>query len=482
MIVTSFNLGGLNLYTNPLIHSFQNVALQEDGQIIRAVNVDSFPYGAKIKRPGYGTYVAGSAPNAGSATDLFSWTMDNGTQLYTYLNAGGTLYYSTQGTGAWTVCGNGTLTAGSHVGYSVLNNTLVISQNGGTTRHSTTGTSFSDTSGAPKGGYIEQYTNKIYIAGTGNVVSASVTGDPTNWATTGTSDGFTVTVPGAGLPNRLFKLNNRLMISKNYRQLFRWDGFTLTDMASSLGLSSPYSYGSVEDTGFWINQLGVMTSSGDQPTMISNSIQRFFYNPIGSAIAGTSFGSAIGVVHFYDYFVAVGSMTDDFTNETVPNAIIKYNFQKNEFLNYSFANFPQSIHSYKDASGSLQMIFGDSTGQTYQYGGTFTSDNGQPIESVLEVMYNFNMPHVKKEWRTFYGFFNPGCEGQIMGAISDTFIKEEKEWFDMGDIVEGVVEYRFQGPLPTRGRFLYIKIIESSRNARFNYYGAAIDASPVPTQ
>lgn len=469
--IVAFNLGGINLYTNPLIPSFERRALQQDGQIIRAVNVDSFPYGAKVKRPGYTTYLG--TPDSGSVYSLFSWLKNDGATLYTYRASGGTLYYSTQGTGAWTVCGNGTVTSGSQVGYSVLNNTLVISQNGGTTRTSTTGTSFTDAT-APAGGYLEQYQNKIFLGGTSSVVSASVTGDPTNWATTGTSDGYTVTVPGYGVPNRLFKLSNRLQISMNSQAMYYWDGLNLVDRATNLGLSSPFSYGSVEDHGFWINRLGVMTSSGDQPEMISNTIQRFFYNDNGSAIQGTSFNSAPGVVHRYDYLVSAGSMTDDFTNETVNNGIIKYNFQKNEFLNYTFNDFPTAWHSYRDASGNQQLIFGNSSGQCFTYGNTSLNDNGQPIESIIELMFNFNVPHYKKDWKWMTLYFNPGCEAQILFASSDTFIKEEKVWYPVGDAVEGRVFYRFQPPV--RSSLLFIKIVESSRNAKFSFYGMAIGA------
>ena len=476
MQITNFQSGGLDLYTNPLIHTFDQQVLQQDGQLIRAVNVDSVPYGAKYKRPGYVTYLG--APDAGSVYSLFSWMMDSGTQLYTYRASGGTLYYSTQGTGAWTICGNGTITAGSQVGYSALNSTLVISQNGGTTRTSTSGTSFTDAT-APAGGYLEQYHNKVYIAGTSNVVSASVTGDPTNWQTTGTSDGLTITIPGMGYPSKLFKLADRLLISKNTsRNLYRWDGYNLYDMASNMGPSSPFSYGSMEDNGFWINQLGVFTSGGDQPQLISNPIRRYFYNEIGSAIQGTAFQSAVGGVARYDYYAAVGTMTDDFTYETVPNAIIKYNFQKNEFLTYSFNDFPTAMHSYIDTSGSQQFIFGNSSGQCFNYGGIALNDNGAPIESIMEFVYHCNAPHIQKEWRNFWGFFNPGCQAQIMYATGDTFIKEDKKWIPMGDAKSGIVYYKFQVP---RSRLLYIKIVESSRNARFNYYGCSIDVDLVPT-
>lgn len=465
-------LGGLNLYTNPLMD------LSTDGQIIRAVNVDSSPYGAKNKRNGYGTLAAGSVSSR--IDDLFSWTPDGGTSPWVYANAGGTLLYSKNGTGAWAVCSNGTLTSGSHVGYSVLNNTLIISQAGGTTRDTSTGTSFNDTALAPAGAYLEQYQNRIYITGTSSDLFYSVTNNGTNWSTTGTSDSSSIRIPGAGLPNKLFKLADRLFIPKQSRNMFRWDGYSLVDTSSNMGPSSPYSYGSVEDNGFWINEKGIFTSNGDQPQLISNPIYRFFNNSNGSQIQGTALGSAPATVFYYDYLCAVGSMTDDFTNETVPNAIIKYNFQKNEWLNWSFNDMPTSMHSYRDELGNPQMIFGNASGQVFQMQGTATSDNGQPIESIFEMMFDYGNPMLQKEWRILWGFFNPGCGATIQVATSDTYIKENKRWRTIGPAKEGVVFYRFnQGE---RARFLYVKITDSSRDPAYEAYGIGLDASIVPSQ
>lgn len=462
------NISGLNLYTNPLMNP------QQDGQILRAVNVDSSPYGAKNKRSGYGTFQAGNLTSR--IVDLFSWTPDGSNVPYVYANAGGSLLYSQGGTTPWAICGNGTI-SGSHMGFSVLNNTLIISQAGGTTRHTTSGTFFADTPGAPAGPYLEQYQQRIYITGTDSFANYSVSRDPTNWSSTGTSDSSNIYIPGAGLPNKMFKLADRLYFSKESRNMFRWDGYSLVDMSTNLGISSPYSYGSVESNGFWINEKGVFTSAGDAPQLISNPIYRFFNNNTGSQIA--SFGSAPATVHYYDYLCAVGSMTDDLTNETVPNGIIKYNFQKNEFLNWSFANFPTALYSYRDSSLIPQLIFGDASGNIFQYQGTANSDAGQPIEAIIEMMFDFGDPLTQKDWRVLWGFFNPGASAQIAIAVSDTYTKEDKNWQILGDAQEGEVVYRI--PSNTRGRFLYVKIMESSRTAPFTLYGIGLDATLVPT-
>lgn len=465
------NIPGLNLYTNPLMD------LATDGQVLRAVNVDSTPFGAKNKRNGYTSFLG--TPDNGTVLDLFSWRPDGGTAPYIYRNSGSLLYASAQGTGAWTICGNGTITPGSHIGRDVLNNTLTISQGGGTTRYTTDGINFTDTPIAPAGPFVEQFQNRIYITGTSDTLFYSTTNDPTNWNIAGTSDSSSFTIPGAGLPNKLFKLADRLHISKEARNIFRWDGFALVDTCTNLGLSSPYSYGSVESNGFWINEKGVFTSNGLQPQLISNPIFRFFNNTTGSQIAGTSFSKAPATVHYYDYLCAVGSMTDDLTNETVSNAIIKYNFQKNEFLNWSFADFPTSLHSYRDMNGIPQLIFGNASGQVFQMG-TQTSDNGQPIESVIELMFDFGNPLLEKEWRILWGLFNPGCGAQVSVATSNTFIKENKKWQVIGPAREGVIYHRFQQG--ERGRFLYVKITDSSRDPAYQLYGVGLDATLVQSQ
>jgi hypothetical protein len=172
-------------------------------------------------------------------------------------------------------------------------------------------------------------------------------------------------------------------------------------------------------------------------------------------------------------------MTDDFTNETVPNGIVKYNFQKNEFLNWSFADFPTSMHSYRDINGIPQMIFGNATGQVFQMG-TYTSDNGKPIESVLELMFDYGNPLQQKEWKILLGFFNPGCGAQIEVATSETYIKENKKWSVIGPAKEGVVYHRFRNG--ERARFLYVKITESSRSPAYQCYGIGLQADLVPLQ
>src|SRR5258706_16404146 len=86
-----FNIGGVQTYTNPL---------PQDGQLIHAVNVVSFPYGAKTKRSGYSTFL-GTADGS-QVNSLIDYHQQDGTTFNLMRASGSSLYSSQQGTGAWT--------------------------------------------------------------------------------------------------------------------------------------------------------------------------------------------------------------------------------------------------------------------------------------------------------------------------------------------------------------------------------------------
>lgn len=474
--VSNFNVGGLNLYTNPMYHGYVQQAMQTDGELIRCVNMDSTPLGAKMKRPGYVPFL-GTTTNAGSpVTSLFSWVQDNGSQAYLYCFAGSTLSYydATAGTGTdWILCGNGTFT-GTRVGYTVLNNTLIIGDGIGSTRHTTSGTSFTNTTLAPASQFFEQYQNRVFV-GTGNTLFYSTTGDPTNWNTSGTSDSSSLTIPGGGYLTKLYKLGDRLHITKNRGNVFRWDGFSLVDISTTLGMTSPYSYGSIEDSGLYLGRNGIYMADIGGPQIISNPVGRYLINENNTGIASPQFGTAPGVTYKYDYLVAVGSTRDDLTDEPLNNAILKYHILKNEWLTYQFNDNPTALHSYIDASGSQSLYFGNSSGQVFKYGGTALADNATAVPAVMDMVFNYNAPWFEKDWRWFWGFFNPGCEAQVQVALVDTFNRANKKWIDLGDAKTGIVQYRF--PTGSRSRLLFVRIKESSKGARFTYYGCALAAT-----
>lgn len=465
-----YQVGSLNLKVSPMLH--------KEGDLIRSVNVDSFPYGAKRKRCGYGTYLG--TPDTSEVKNLFSWQKENGTQFWNYRFSGSKLYYSTQGTGAWTVCGNGTFNPLGTMTNAVLEDTLFVSDGYGTVHFSTTGTSLvnngtylyngTDATPAPIAVSLQEYHQRIFAAGTASDLFWSNVGTGGDW----TNDSSSVLIPGAGKLSFIFTSADRLVATKNSGRIFRWDEFDLVDITTNLGPTSNNSIAEIEDYQIYLNRQGFFGYGGDKPELLSNAIERQIYNDVGEGIVGTTFDNAPGVTHQYKYYCTIGTVTDDLTDETVNNAIAVYDFQNNEWWNYQFANRPTAWLSYKDVSGNQQLAFGDSTGQCYQVSGTATDDNASPISSVIEGVVAYGAPDLDKDWRYLRASFNPGAQAKFQVALADTYTKGKKTWIDLGDASDGIIEYRF--PTGSQSKLLFWKVYESSKTARFIFYGFSVEA------
>lgn len=459
------NIAGLNLYVNPL--------LQKDGELIQAVNVDSNIFGAKIKRSGYETYL-GTA-NGSSITTLFAWQNDTDTQTYLYRASGNILYYYdvTAGTGDWAICGNGTITPGGTVSYAVLENTLLIADGVGSTRHTTNGTAFTNTTAAPVANSLAQYQGRIYAGGTANTLFFSTTGTPTNWSLVAPADSSSLQIPGPGALSKIFVSQDRLMVAKNSGLLFRWDGFSLVDMGTSKGPTSPASVASDENLYMWINRDGHVVYNGTQPQLNSNAIQPFFFNKDNTQITGTQLFQVPSGVYRYNYYASLGTVSDDFTDETLTNAVMKYDMKADEYTMYDLAHKPTAFARFKDKDKNDVFIFGASNGRVYKFGDTLTSDAGEPIQSILQMILTFGSPHIYKKYNMLTAYFNPASRAIVQVATTDTFVRGEKQWVTLGQAKNGVMTSRF--PSGSHSRILYVRIIENSKDARSEFYGLSVD-------
>lgn len=460
-----YNTLGLNTYVNPVVN---------DGALIHCVNMVSFPYGAKTKRTGYSAFLG--TPDSSEIQSLFSYYKNDDATFYLYRKSGSIVYYSAQGTGAWTTAGNGTVSSSAYMGHAVQDASMIVGDGVGSTRHTSSGTNFQDTTLAPISNSFEIYQGRAYAAGTASTLFYSTSNNITDWATSGTSDSSSFTVPGGGKLGRIFKTGDRIIAPKTTGQMYKWDGLNLVDMTTEYGPSSPNCISSAEDYNFFINQYGMYGFAGAKPQLLSNAIQRQFYNTAGSAIAGSVFSTAQGVCHIYDYLVSVGTVTDDFTQRTMNNCIIKYDFQKNEFLNFDMYNKPTSWLSYKDTNGNKQLIFGGASGQVYKFD-TSTTDNGNPIYADMVLVFNYKTPEYEKKWNWFRATFNPGCEARVQVAMANTYTYQTLKWVELGQVIDGTVEYRF--PPGSRSILLFVRIYDGGKNSRFTYYGCSIDAQPI---
>ncbi len=262
--------------------------------------------------------------------------------------------------------------------------------------------------------------------------------------------------------------------------MYRWDGYSLVDMATKYGPSSPYSIGEAEGYRFYINQYGNYGFGGANPELLSNAIQRQFYSNTGSAIVGTEFPIIPGEAWRYDYVASVGDVTDNFTNRTIENNIINYNFQKNEYLNWSFANKPTAFLSALDTGGDTNLYFGDALGNTFVMEPQWTADNNSTINAEMVFVFHFDSPEFEKNWRFIRAIFNPGCQAKIQVACSNLYTYERLRWFDVGDFTDGVGEFRF--PPNSRSRLLFVRIYESSTDDPFVFYGLSLQADILTVQ
>lgn len=495
MAVDYYNPTGINTWQNPL---------QTDGQLIHAVNVVSLGQGLKAKRPGYGTFLGNLG---GQINQLFDFPFQNGTQLFLYAAVGTTLMYSTQGTAPFVQASPGSIANNQHVGNAVFNNILTIGDGVNNLLTSSNGTSFSSPGSAPVAQNMAVFHNRLYtVDGTSSIINYSVANDPTNWQNSGTSDSSFITAVAAGACNAVYKAGDQLIINKNRGDMFTWDDTTLTDMSTNLGATSPWSIAQIDQDWFYINQLGIFQFDGATKTVLSDAIQNEFFNRQNTGIGTASWATAPATTHYWDYLVAVGNITDDFTQRSINNAIIKFDFQKNEFLNWSFNDAPTAIHGYVDINLKRQLIFGNASGQIFQMDLTKTSDNGFPIPTEMVFLFNYaNSSEAftqssasavtgsswEKDWRWLRAFFTPGCEINCEYAFSNSLDYSRLKWSEtintkigQGDywqFSDGVLEIRFQSNPnnPPRSRYLFVRYYESSSTSIWRFYGQQIDANVI---
>jgi hypothetical protein len=490
--VEYFVNNGIQNYLNPMSQG-------GDGNLIHSVNMTSMPYGAKSKRPGYASFLG--TPDNAQVNSLFLFpNIGNSGSMELCRASGSTLYYSTQGTGAWTAFANGTIANNAHFGQAILNNTLIGGDGVGSTRHSTDGSTFTNTTGAPVSPFFANYQYAIYAAGTNNMFIKSTDGDCTNWNSSGTSNGNAITLYAAGSMTNLFTIADKLILTKSRGDMYAWDGLSLGNLATRYGPSSPYSISDIEDYRFFINQYGHFGfDRGNNIQLLSNPVQRMFYNKNNTGIQGTLFSTIPGGCHVYDYFASIGTVTDDFTQRTINNAILNYNYQKNEYLMWSMYDNPTAYLSYNDVNNTRQLIFGNATGQCFQLNRAATSDNGQPINTELVFLFEYSASSeaiskssastssataYDKKWNWIRLFFNPGCEVNIQGAFSNSFSYPTLKWFDINDnsanpsqnTADGICEFRF--PQDSRSRLFFLRIYDSSTTSAWTYYGCTLDATP----
>lgn len=465
-VLNILDFGGINTKASPL--------LSKAGTLLTCVNMDTDPIGGKTKRPGIEKLL--DNPDSAQVNNLFQWEAENSSPNILYRVSGTKVYYhnlNSPGT-AWNVCGNGTISGGGRFGHAVLDNTLIGGNGVGSTRHTTNGTSFTNTPLAPFGKYFAEEFGRVYIGGTASDLFWSTANDPTNWSTAGTADSSSIKIPGAGKINSLFSQYGRIHVGKTGRSLHRWDTYARDKVPTRNPPSSHWSLAGVDDLVFFANRNGIFVQDAVKPTLISAAVEKQFYNRSDTGIAGTLFDDIAGGEFRENYYLSAGSITDPTTGYQLDRAVIRYDYYKNEWVNYQFPTLPTAWGQYVDTSGKLWQIFGDSTGQVYRVNPTVSTDDGEAIEAYLEGVSHLEHPERDKSIGFIHVFANPGCQAKVQVCMGDNLNESTRKWIDIGDLKPGYT--RLEMPKDqNRGKFLFFRIYESSKDQAFTIYGIVVE-------
>jgi len=108
---------------------------------------------------------------------------------------------------------------------------------------------------------------------------------------------------------------------------------------------------------------------------------------------------------------------------------------------------------------------------------TALTDNGSPINAVMEYVIHAGDIKLLKKWNYLWVFFNPGCQARVQVSFADSFVRGKKKWIDLGDVSSGYKEFRL--PDEARSRLMFLKVTESSKGERFDFYGFDYQFDPI---
>jgi general stress protein 26 len=148
---------------------------------------------------------------------------------------------------------------------------------------------------------------------------------------------------------------------------------------SSWGTEAPYSLAEIDGQIFSYDREGIRIYNGSYPVLSSFYIQDLID---GMSNSSANLERRFGLAYKDRYFLNAGNITDE-DGKTISNAMIVYDYLKNMFTIYSFADVMTAGTKVIDKNGDEIVIFGDSSGQCYKM---FTGDvdDDTNIEMKLE--------------------------------------------------------------------------------------------------
>ena len=372
-------------YQNLGMHRNVSIFSVLKGEWKKIVNWDIDKKGCLTKRKGYEPRL--NAPDNSEILSLIPFEVGSVRKLI-MINASGNLYVadpatdSTWGTAIltglntsarWTAT---VLHDSAGTGYMILGNGYQVYK-------TSDATTFSAVSGAPLAKYWCSFQERVFAAGVPadkDVLHWCSIGDLTNWSAVSPSDSSSLNIDkhSGGVIRAIRTINDRVVIWKQDR-MKRYDEEYLRTLRASNGVDAPYSISEVDGMAFSLDRNAIRLYDGNSPIEISEKIK--------DLIDGIDFSDAnkeriCGKVFKEKYFLATGDINDEDGN-TIANAWIVYDYNKNAFWLYSLEKKATAMTKLMCSDGVERLYFGSTNGQIYQMFSGDT-DNGTEIEAMLE--------------------------------------------------------------------------------------------------
>jgi hypothetical protein len=347
------------------------------------LNADIDKVGRIKKRAGYQKFL--DAPDASEILSIIPFNL-NGANKLIMINAAGKLYSADTDATTWGTAILTGLSTSARWGYTTMADSggtkYLLIGNGATIKKTSNGTTFTDVSGCPLAKYFTTLFQRVYAAGVTASPSTlfwSGTGDITDWDTVSSDSSSTDIEAGSkGDIKGLITSNDRVLIYKE-KLLKRWNDEYMKTVMSSWGTEAPYSLAEIDGQIFSYDREGIRIYNGSYPVLSSFYIQDLID---GMSNSSANLERRFGLAYKDRYFLNAGNITDE-DGKTISNAMIVYDYLKNMFTIYSFADVMTAGTKVIDKNGDEIVIFGDSSGQCYKM---FTGDvdDDTNIEMKLE--------------------------------------------------------------------------------------------------
>lgn len=426
-----------NLGMNRNVAHF-NIMLGE-WRLIKNADVDKV--GRVKKRQGYVKFL--NVPDANKEVlSMIPFDL-GGTRKMIMINAAGKLYAAATNAASWGTAILTGLSTTARWGYTYMQdddgNNYMILGNGTETYKTADAATFSAVSGAPLAKYWATYQQRVYAAGVAaspHTLFWSSIGDITDWSPTPPSDSSSTDIEAGykGVLMGIYNSNDRIVMWKE-RMMKRWNEEIMKTIKTSWGTEAPYSLADIDGNVFSYDREAIRLYDGNEHVPISFYIDDLIK---GASNTAANLQRRFGLVFNKKYYLNIGTVTDE-DGKSITNGMIVYDYEKNMFVIYSFADVMTAGAKLIDTNSDEQVYFGDSLGQCYKM---FTGDvdDDTDIEMVLEshIFYpqgiavdieplemHFNCENPDR-MKVFVGadFKQPIEQGEIEDTCQDIKLKE----------------------------------------------------------